>query len=520
MNTVERREGEQEEEDGNVLDRTLSAGYWSFLDTIMQKVLIYGAFFITARLLSPADFGTVALAMVFPNLLDSLTALAFDTALTQKPKGDERQYLHVVWTLNFLRSVVVAIIIFFSSFLVVKFFHIPDALLLFQLSALPVLFQGMTSIGQIYFFRELDFKKVFIRDLANYATAAILTVLLALSFHSYWAIFIGNTAGIFMAGVMTYVLNPYRPHLDLKFAKLKPLLTYSEWIFGQALSVRLTQTLEDTLVGHFTTTTNVGNFSKAKSLAYAPTSPLSNIISKIGFSALVATGGSLPHVHEGFHKSFDIAVLVAIPFIVVIWLAGDTLVYIVLGKAWMGIVPLLKILVIVSALNTCVQSIAGMTFNAINKPQYFFRLSALSLASAIIFLPYLVTTRGINGAALSLLISAIIVNCYALYLLRITITPVFSRIIETTLVTLGVASIPIPLIIYSLEKSSHSLIIFFTILLLYGVCYLFGISISGILLKKGPYATLFVIINSFESRLPIAMRGVLLKVFAPPLRNK
>lgn len=479
----------------SVLARSLSAGYWSALDIVLQKVLIFGSFFITARILTPQDFGTISLAAIFPNLLDSLTAIAFDSAITQKKEGEEKQFLDVAWTFNLLRTILVFVIVFFSSYLFADFFHTPEARTLFQLSALPIVFQGLTNIGQVYFFRRLEFKKVFLRDMANYVTAAIVSVSMALILHSYWALFIGSSAGIFMAGVATYVLNEHRPRLDFKFKKLKPLLTYSEWVFGQALVTRLAQTLEDTLVGRFTNAASVGNYSKAKSLAYAPTSPLSNIISKIGFSALVATGGSIAHIREGFYKSFDLAVSVAFPFVAIIAVGGEQLVLMVLGTAWVGIIPLLKTLVVVSALNTCVLSLSGMTFNALNKPEYYFRLNMISLVSAIVFLPILVMTKGIAGAALSLLIGAVLINGYALILLDKTISPTWKRVSETVSVTLVATLSPLIFTIPLMKYWVDSAVGFFAACALYGTVYALIIILAG-QMKKGPYQTLLLIARS------------------------
>ncbi len=497
--TEERTIGSKKEvrEVEGILNRSLTAGYWSSLDILMQKVLIFGAFFITARILTPQDFGTIALAAVFPNLLDSLTAIAFDTALTQKKEGEEKSLLNVVWTFNLLRTLLVFVIVFFGSYLFADFFHVSDAVLLFQLSALPIVFQGLTNIGQIYFFKRLEFKKVFLRDMANYGTAAVVSVTLALTLHTYWALFIGTASGIFMAGIATYLLNSHRPKLDLGFSKLKPLLTYSEWVFGQALTMRIAQTLEDTLVGRFTDTASVGNFSKAKSLAYAPTSPLSNIISKIGFSALVATGGSIAHVREGFYKSFDLAISVAIPFIVIIWIGGTNLVLFVLGSAWAGIIPLLKTLVVVSALNTSILSLSGMTFNALNKPQHYFKLNIASLVSTALFLPYLVITHGIAGAALSLLITAVIVNMYALILIHHTIALTWKRIIESTSIVIIATLIPLPLTLYLLQISAQSVTGFFLTCALFSILYLLAIFFIGKTLHKGPAKTLLLIVSRF-----------------------
>lgn len=465
----------------------------------MQKVLILGAFFITARILTPADFGVIALAAIYPTLLDSITAIGFEAAMTQKALGEERPYLHTVWTFNLLRGILIFFIVYLTAPYITPFFHAENVTLLFRLSALFVLFQGMSNIGYIYFFRNLDFKKVFLRDLANYGTTAFVTVLSAMMLHSYWAIFIGNTMGILAATLSTYFLSQHRPKLDLQLNKLKPLLGYSQWIFGQGMVNNLTQTLENTLVGHLTDATSVGFYGKAKSLAYAPTSPLGNIISKVGFSAFVAAQGSLPHMREGFYKSFDLAVTVALPFAVLMWFTGEKLVLIMLGSLWLGITPLLTVLVIVAALNTSILSLSSMVLNALEKPNYYFRLNLLSLICAIIFLPILTIEYGISGAAYSLLISAIVVNGYAVVLINKTLTPSWRRGLESVLVVTMSIFVLLPVMLYLLHFSfANTTVGFLVMLFVLGAAYIFCVTIFGKVWNKGPYQTLVVIARSFK----------------------
>jgi PST family polysaccharide transporter/lipopolysaccharide exporter len=483
------------------LQKSLSAGHWFLADTIIQRVLVFGTFFITARLLTPADYGIIALAGIYPALLDSLTAIAFGTALTQKKAGEEKPYLNAVWTFGILRNAILFGTVFFTAPFIAHFFHADDALLVFRLSGLIFVLQSFENIGNIYFFRQLDFKKVFLRDMASYGTTAVISVLASILLHSYWALFIGNASGMLASVIATYLLNDYRPRPDLALRKLRPLLAYSQWVFGQGVINRLSQTLEDTLVGHFTNTASVGLYGKAKSLAYAPISPLSNIISKIGFSALVATEGSLPHIREGFYKSFDLVVAVALPFALFIWITGDQLVLLLLGPAWVEITPLLKTLVVVAVFNSTLLGIAGMVFNAIDKPNLYFRLNTLSLFSVILFLPIMVIRQGISGAALSLLISAIIVSTYALFLINKTIAPTWRRVGETVgVVTLSIF-IPLPITTHLLNIPSAShLPIFLLVCVLYGISYTLMVMFFGTIYKKGPFQTLFVIAKSFVKK--------------------
>jgi PST family polysaccharide transporter len=367
--------------------------------------------------------------------------------------------------------------------------------------------QSFGNIGQIYFFRNLDFKKVFLRDAAMYGTNAVVTLVVAYWFRSYWAVFAGSVAGILAAAISTYFLNSYRPRFDFSFSKLKPLLPYSRWVFGQGLINRLSQTIENVLIGRFSDTTAIGLYGKAKTLATAPTSPVGNIIGKIGFSALVSVQDSKAQVREGFHKSFDLTATIALAFLVAIFVGGHQLALIILGPKWVGITPFLKVLTTTATLDALVIVIAGTIMNALSEPRLLFRLNTLSLCCLSLLFVVLVPIYGTMGAAIALLISSLVTNSYALILVHRLVGPNWRRVGET-LVTIGTALLlPLYLGIELLRFSILNKPIGFLILTGLMACLYFGIIIFiGKMYNKGPFGTLLIIWNSFIERFKAKMR--------------
>lgn len=486
----------------DALQKSLTAGHWFLVDMVMQRVLVFGTFFITARLLTPEDYGFIALAAIYPALLDSLTAIAFDNALTQKKTGEEVPYLNVVWTFGVLRYTLLFGIVFFTAPLVAHFFHADNMTLLFRLGGLYLLFQGLTNIGQIYFFRELNFKKVFQRDVAIYGTTTVVTLLAAYFLHSYWAIFLGSVSGILAATIATYVLHPYRPRFDFAFTKLVPLLSYSQWVFGQGIIIRLTQTIESVLMGRFADPTSIGLYGKAKSLSQAPTSPLGNIIAKIGFSALVSVQDSKAYVSEGFHKSLELTATIAIAFLVAIFVGGQQLVLIILGPSWVGITPFLNMLTMVATLDALIITIAGTLMNALNQPRLLFRLNMLTFFCLAILLPTLIPKFGAFGAAMSLLAASVVTNSCALALIGRVVTPNWQRVGEMFAVIALALTIPFYIATALLRfEVANTPIGFLFLALLAGCLYLGMIIAAGVFFKKGPYNTLFIIVKSFHKKI-------------------
>lgn len=479
------------------LQKALSGGHWYLMNMVIQRIFTIGTFFITARLLTPADFGIIAIAGIYPAFIDALTSLSFETALVQKEAGKEKRFLNAVWTFAILRSIAIFAIVFFSAPIVAKFFHAEEYILIFQLSGLVFVVQGLGNVGSIYFFRNLDFKKVFWRDLFLNGTTASVSILGALLLHSYWALFLGSLAGFTAAAISTYFLNSYRPRFDFKLHKLKELWSYTQWIFGQNILNQSAKTLEDTLVGHFAPLADVGLLAKSKGLSHVVTSPIASIIGKVGFPALSRVQDSPEHVREGVYKSIDILVSVSVPFLAAIIIAGHRLIEIFLGTQWVGMFPILVVLVFASTLDTVVIALAAPTFNALGKPKFTFTVNALYLVALIIFLPFLVPTLGAYGAAISLLAASTLGSTTTIILIGQLLKPQWSRVTETIIVVILALILPVLLCGYLLRFGFfYSTLGFLLLGIFIATCYIAIVIFVGKRYNKGPYRTYAVILNS------------------------
>ena len=481
-----------------ILQKALSGGHWYLVNMFFQRVLTIGTFFITARLLTPSDFGIIAIAGIYPTFIDALTSLSFETALVQKKEGEEKRFLDAVWTFAILRSVLIFILVFFSAPFVAKFFNAEAHLVLFQLSGAALLLQSLGNVGSVYFFRDLDFKKVFWRDFSLSLTTAIVSILGAFLLHSYWALFLGSLAGFIAAVISSYILSSYRPRLDLKLIKLKELWIYTQWIFGQNILNQSAKTIEDTFVGHFAPIADVGLLSKSKGLSHLVTSPIASIIGKVGFSTLSRIQDSPNHAREGIYKSVDVLARIGIPFLAAIISAGQRLMEIFLGAQWAGMFPTLLVLVFASTLDTIVITLAAPTFNAFGRPKLTFAVNALYLIALILCLPFLVPALGAYGAAISLLVASMFGSITTLILIERILKPKWARIIET-LIIVGIALVlPVLLCAYLLRfHFFYSTLGFLSLGVLAALCYGIIIILIGQIYSKGPYGTYMVIVKSF-----------------------
>lgn len=481
-------------ENEGTLKKSVRGGGWIFADTVFQKGAGLLSFLILARLLTPADFGIISIIFIVPNLLDMLTTIGLEIALIQS-KTDPQPYLNSIWTFNILKSFTIFLLVLLFAPLIAVFFHIPDATLIVRLSGLCLLIGSLSNVAQLFFFKDIDFKKIFLRNASGVLAYNIVAVVLAFSYKSYWPLFWGTVAQYIATSIATYWLHGFRPRLDFHFAHLKHLIKYSRWIYGQNLVNRLVPTIQNSFIAKMAGASDVGLFNKGISLALAPISPFFNVISRVTFPAYARIQDSHHKIKEGFIRSLDLIFFVTIPFSIMVLEASHRIVLIALGPNWIGIDPLLKILTLnVSA--GALTIIAIPLLNAIGKPNIQFVLGLINILTLALLLLLLMPFYGIVGAAWALLINSSVISILStiplMRILKISLTEILEPILVPLASSIAVLAVG-RVVLKSFEPLSNSG--FVLLIATLGIVYVGLIFLSGKLINSGPYSTVKTIVR-------------------------
>ncbi len=464
-----------------------------FLNTLFQQTFTLLSFPILARLLLPEYFGIASLIFVVPNLLNLITLIGFEFTLIQS-KEDPKKYLNEAWTLDILRKVIIFIIIFFSAPLIANFFHLKNAIWAIRLSGIFLVISGFSNIAQLYFFKDIDFKKIFIRDIVGSFFYVVISIGLAIFYKSFWPLFFGYIGQYFSIAIITYVLHEYRPHLSFKFKKLKELISYSKWIFGQNIIINSIPMIENGIIGRMIDATSVGLYTRAKSLAILPSSPLFGIFDKVTYPAYARIQNAYEKIQDGLIKSLELLFFLTVPFILLFLKYGHRIILIFLGEKWIGIDALLKILLIAVTINV-LNVLSGPIFNAIGKPKIQFYISVVNIVTLVFLFLLLASRYGTMGIAIAVLINSIIIFLISFYKLKKILDIKIIRIIKPLLIPLisSLLMLGAAKLIFTLLGSAGNLA-FIALIVCLGIFYLGLIALFGKFLKAGPYATLKLIL--------------------------
>lgn len=350
---------------------------------------------ILARLLTPADFGLVAIATGFIAAVDGLSAFSLQDALVREPALDRELY-DTAFTMNLFRGLASAGIVALAAWPLGDFFGDRRLSPVLLALAAGTFLTALENIGIVDFYRDLAFDKEFWLQIAGRIVGVIVTVALAVALRSYWALVAGILAGHLVRLVQSYTMSRYRPRLGLR--QWRRIIAFSLWNWGSSVIYMARDPLDRVIIGRMLGASAAGIFSLGVEIGFLPNSELAEPLYRALFSAFSEAGRNGLSSARAYLRVVPAALLLTIPAAVGISLVADPLIRLALGPHWLGAVPLVWIVAIPAGL-TVIGQVTGAALNAAGMPHVIFRISAISIALKLPFVVGLVWEFGLVGGA-------------------------------------------------------------------------------------------------------------------------
>jgi O-antigen/teichoic acid export membrane protein len=224
---------------------------------------------ILARLLSPADFGLVAMGTITVAFVGVFAEAGQDLAIIRH-SDPTSEHFDTAWTMSICAGLLVALTLLLIAPIAGRYFHDPRAVPLIRFLALVPLFDGFASVGVVAGFRrDLSFDKEFRFLLLRKLSGFVVAVPLALILRNYWALAIGIVLGRLITVLASFRMHPYRPRLRL--TKLGELWSFSAWSLLAAIALFCWGEADQIVVGGLAGAMAMGTYVVARNLALSPT---------------------------------------------------------------------------------------------------------------------------------------------------------------------------------------------------------------------------------------------------------
>lgn len=362
---------------------------------------------ILARLLTPQDFGIVAVAMILVGLFEMLN-LTGQAAAIVRHEAPSREHYDSAWTVSVLIGIAIGISILIAAPFTKYYFHEPRAILVMQCLAVRAVLGGLENIGTVDFSRELRFDRFFLYNVGTKILQFVLTVGLAIVLRNYWALVAGILVGQLSRTILSYVMSPFRPRLS--FARTGEIWSFSIWTFARSVAGYLQTQVDNIAIGGIAGSAVMGRYTVAKDIAASPTQEIMNPMVAALFPVMSKCRTNPEELHWLYRRMLGWSAIICLATGVGVAMVADDMVRVVLGPKWVDATPLV-IWMALNASTAALLSGTGTLLDVLGKPGLSAQIqwSRFVIFSAIIFVVAWLTHSVMAVVETRLVVSALFI---------------------------------------------------------------------------------------------------------------
>lgn len=396
---------------------------------------------VLARLLTPADFGLIAMVAPLTGFVRMFSDLGLSTATIQRDQVTHSQVSTLFWV-NLGVSMVLAVTTMALAPVVGLFYGDPRVVPITVALAALFVFGGVTAQQQAVLQRQMRFGVLGAIHVAASAMGVFAGILGALAGLDYWSLVLMNAVtGAAGAGMM-WVASSWRPGRPVRGAGTREMLRFGGGLTGFNIVNYLARNADDVLIGRFLGAAPLGYYTKAYALLLLPVTMIRTPISQVAITAL----SQLQHEPERYRryvrKALSLITFLSMPLIVFSAWQAENLVLLALGSQWLPAVPVFRVLS-AAAFVQSFNVVTGWVYTSLGRTGRWFRWGVLY--SAVTVLAFVIGLRwGIEGVAICysasvyLLLVPSLMYCFSGTFVRIS--DVFSPVWRSVVIGLVAAA--------------------------------------------------------------------------------
>lgn len=324
--------------------RALQGGKWLGISAAVQALLKILIVAVLARLLTPAEFGLVAIAGIFIDLGSGVASMGVVQALVQRPQLSNLNIRAAFW-LSMIIGIATSSVIFLSAGLLADLVRTPEVAPLIAVLSLTFILSAIGTVPEGIATRQRNFRLLALRQVLAYVVGyGVVGVGSALLGFGVWALVHAQLAQVGLASVLLLVAVRFDCRLTADLGAYREIIRYGSGVSASRIVTSFANQMDRVVVSIFTSPDAVGLYTKAVQVTRYPNMLFGKVIEDILFPTFAVVQADRQRLQSAYCKSVGSVCVIMAPVSVFFVLAAGPISDLLLGPQWAGVVPLMMIL--------------------------------------------------------------------------------------------------------------------------------------------------------------------------------
>lgn len=331
------------ETNNSIKNKAINGMMWSSMGSFAFQIVRILTQILLARLLWPEAFGLLAIVMAFVSVANYLIENGLTLFLIRKKELNENDSTTLFYANVFFSFVMILLFFIISPYLSIYFKD--DSLnLMLRITSISILFNALGSVHKAILTRQIEFKGQTIIMLLSAMISGVIAIISAYMNFGVWSLVIYNILYQLVQTVLLLKVYHYFPKGKFDKVFLKESVIYSWKLMMSGLIHTLYENIFSIIMADLYSVTSLGYYSNALKIRDGAAQTLTDSIQRVSFPVLSTFQDEKQKLREMSSKILRLTVFIIFPLLFGLAATSSSIVYVVFGDLWIGMIPVMQVL--------------------------------------------------------------------------------------------------------------------------------------------------------------------------------
>lgn len=354
---------------------------WKFLERSSYQIINFLVTLVLARLLTPEEYGLVALVLTLITILQVFVDSGMGTALVQRKEIHEEDY-GTVFVANVILSIFLYILAFFCAPAVSKFYG-ENLNLIIRILAVIILIFGIKNIYQAYISRNMLFKNTFFISFLSICISGLLGIVLAYFKFGIWVLVCQQLTNEIICTLLYILIIKWRPQIIFSKDSFFQSFGYGWKLLISSLIDAVYNNVRQLLIGKYYSSGDLAYYSKGEQFPNALVGNINTSMNVVLLPVMSQKQDDRFEVKKIARTMIRVSSYILWPMMIGLFVVANKIILILLGEKWISTVPYLQIFCLVYALQP-LQTTNLSVMKAMGRSDLFLKMEIIKKSIGLI----------------------------------------------------------------------------------------------------------------------------------------
>lgn len=323
--------------------KTFKGVIWSAVERFSTQGVQFLFGILLARLLTPNDYGMIAMLAIFIAVSQTFIDSGFGNALIRKPDRNEADKA-TVFFFNIFMAAICYGVIFLAAPLIARFYNMPQLEGILRVLAINLIIQAFGSIQHLNLTIDLNFKTLAKISFSGAVVGGTAGLICAYNGLGVWSLVVQQMTTTSFKVFLFWVLVRWRPKTFFNKKSFRNMFGFGSKLLASGLLNTLYENIYDLIIGKVFSAATLGNYSRASHFGYFPSSNITGIFQRVTFPVLSKIQDDHEKLRIAYLKFLNMATLVIFPLMIGLVALAKPFILLVLTDKWVDVILILQII--------------------------------------------------------------------------------------------------------------------------------------------------------------------------------